>query len=219
MYLSAHKATRKLGISSDILCRWLKQGRITAKTSPSGTCLYDISSIFPELTSQDADYTTTTTTTTTVTAAAAAKKGFFYARVSNVKQKEDLERQKQLLRSRYPTYELISDIGSGVNFKQLGLKTLLERTSRGIVSEIVVTHRDRLCHFAFDLIQYILSLHTTNSWFSSTMRPLMNTNFPKISLQSIQSLSAECKEEEPLFTDENTRLGKKHKTKIRTTSA
>jgi len=30
-----------------------------------------------------------------------------------------------------------------------------------MVSEIVVTHRDRLCRFAFDLIQYILSLHTT----------------------------------------------------------
>src|SRR5437588_2000826 len=58
-----------------------------------------------------------------------------------------------------------------------------------------------------------------NSWFSSTMRPPMNTNFPKISLQSTQSLSAECKEEEPLFTDENARIGKKRKTKIKTTSA
>ena len=135
MYLSAHKATKKLGISSDTLRRWLKQGRIAAKTSPSGTHLYNISSIFPELTSQDADYTTAAATTTT-------KKGFLYARVSSVKQKEDLERQKQLLRSRYPTYELISDIGSGVNFKRLGLKTLLEWTSRGMVSEIVVTHRD-----------------------------------------------------------------------------
>src|SRR5256885_1735062 len=142
MYLSAHKATRKLGISSDTLRRWLKQGRITAKTSPSGTRLYDISSIFPELTSQDANYTTTTTTPTTATTTTTTKKGFLYARVSSVKQKEDLERQKQLLRSRYPTYELISDIGSGVNFKQPGLKTLLERTSRGMVSEIVVTHRD-----------------------------------------------------------------------------
>src|SRR5437588_8696755 len=157
MYLSAHKATRKLGISSDTLRRWLKQGRITAKTSPSGTRLYNISSIFPELTSQDADNTTTAASA----ASAATKKGFLYARVSSVKQKEDLERQKQLLSSRFPTYELISDIGSGVNFKRPGLKTLLERTSRGMVSEIVVTHRDRLCRFAFDLIQYILSLHTT----------------------------------------------------------
>jgi len=86
MYLSAHKATKKLGISSDTLRRWLKQERITAKTSPSGTRLYDISSIFPELTSQDADYTTTAAATATTT-----KKGFLYARVSSVKQKEDLE--------------------------------------------------------------------------------------------------------------------------------
>src|SRR3954453_10275620 len=40
MYLSAHQATKKLGISSDTLRRWLKQGKITAKTSPSGTHLY-----------------------------------------------------------------------------------------------------------------------------------------------------------------------------------
>ena len=86
MYLSAHKATRKLGISSDTLRCWLKQGRITAKTSPSGTRLYDIFSIFPELTSQDADYTTATAATTTT-----IKKGFLYAQVSSVKQKEDLE--------------------------------------------------------------------------------------------------------------------------------
>ena len=159
MYLSAHQATKKLGISSDTLRRWLKQGKITAKTSPSGTRLYNISSIFPELTLQNVDNNAAAaaaaaTTTTT-------KKGFLYARVSSVKQKEDLERQKQLLSSRFPTYELISDIGSGVNFKRPGLKTLLERTSRGMVSEIVVTHRDRLCRFAFDLIQYMLSLHTT----------------------------------------------------------
>src|ERR1051325_10822385 len=107
MYLSAHKATKKLGISSDTLLRWLKQGRVTAKTSPSGTRLYDISSIFPELTSQDADYTTAATAATTTT----TKKGLLYARVSSVKKKEDLERQKQLLKSRSPTYELISDIG------------------------------------------------------------------------------------------------------------
>ncbi|GET61641.1 hypothetical protein GLOIN_2v1770973 [Rhizophagus irregularis DAOM 181602=DAOM 197198] len=53
MYLSAHQATKKLDISSDTLRRWLKQGKITAKTSPSGTRLYNISYIFPELTSQN----------------------------------------------------------------------------------------------------------------------------------------------------------------------
>jgi len=157
MYLSAHKATRKLGISSDTLRRWLKQGRITAKTSPSGTRLYNISYIFPELTSQDADNTTTAASA----ASAATKKGFLYARVSSVKQKEDLERQKQLLSSRFPTYELISDIGSGINFKRKGLQTLLEQSCKGLVGEIVVTHRDRLCRFAYELLKYVFSLNST----------------------------------------------------------
>src|SRR5436189_4461570 len=105
MYLSAHQATKKLGILSDTLRRWLKQGKITAKTSPSGTRLYNISCIFPELTSRNADNTAAAATTTTTTTTATT--GFLYAWVSSVK---DLERQKQLLSSRYPTYELISDI-------------------------------------------------------------------------------------------------------------
>jgi predicted site-specific integrase-resolvase len=90
MYLSAHQATKKLGISSDTLRRWLKQRKITAKTSPSGTRLYNISSIFPELTSQYVNNNAAAAAATTT------KKGFLYARVFSVKQKEDLERQKQL---------------------------------------------------------------------------------------------------------------------------
>jgi predicted site-specific integrase-resolvase len=158
MYLSAHQATKKIGVSSDTLRRWHKQGKITAKTPPSGIRLYDVSSLFPELTknagitSASASASASTSTTT--------PKGYLYARVSSAKQKEDLKRQKELLLSRFPTYELLSDIGSGVNFKRPGLKTLLEHASRGIVSEVVVTHRDRLCRFAFDLLQYIFSLHS-----------------------------------------------------------
>lgn len=158
MYLSAHKATKNLGISSYTLRRWLKQGKITAITSPSGTRLYNISSILPELTSQNADNTTASAATTTTTT---TKKGFLYARVSSVKQKEDLERQKQLLSSRFPTYELISDIGSGINFKRKGLQTLLEQSCKGLVGEIVVTHRDRLCRFAYELLKYVFSLNST----------------------------------------------------------
>src|SRR3954452_5112567 len=36
------------------------------------------------------------------------------------------------------------------------------------------------------------------SWFSSTMRPLTSTNFPRISLQSTPSSFVECKEKELL---------------------
>lgn len=150
MYLSAYQATKKIGVSSDTLRRWHKQGKIAAKASPSGTRLYDVSSLLPELTYEKNDGAPTAPT----------PEGYLYARVSSVKQKEDLERQKELLISRFPTYKLLSDIGSGVNFKRPGLKALLERASKGFVSEVVVTHKDRLCRFAFDLLQYILTLHS-----------------------------------------------------------
>ncbi|CAG8517926.1 9815_t:CDS:2 [Diversispora eburnea] len=133
MHLSAHKATKKLGVSSDTLRRWLKQGKISATTSPSGTRLYDLSSLFPELATNNGG--------------------------SGGGGRKDLEQQKQHLLSRFPTYELISDIGSGVNFKRPGLKHLLDYACRGLVSEVVITHRDRLCRFAFDLFQQIFSVH------------------------------------------------------------
>ncbi|CAG8714595.1 16059_t:CDS:1, partial [Cetraspora pellucida] len=92
--------------------RWLRQGKIYAKTSPSGTRLYDISSFLPKLITQN------NTSTTSVT----EKKGFLYACVSSNKQKEVLKRQKQFLKSRFPNYDIRLDI----NFKSNGLKTLLE---------------------------------------------------------------------------------------------
>ncbi|CAG8611120.1 477_t:CDS:1, partial [Cetraspora pellucida] len=61
MYLSAHKTTKKFGISSDTLRRWLRQGKISAKTSPSGTCLYDISFFLSELITQNDTSTTSVT--------------------------------------------------------------------------------------------------------------------------------------------------------------
>lgn len=132
MYLSARKTTKKFGVSSDTLRLWLRQGKISAITSPSGTHLYDISSFLLELITQN------DTSTTAVT----EKKGFLYTRVSSNKEKEDLQRQKQILKSRFPNYKLVNDVGSGINFKRNGLKTLLERSSKGMVSEIVVTHCD-----------------------------------------------------------------------------
>ncbi len=79
-----------------------------------------------------------------------------YARVSRPKQKQDLERQCEFLRSRYPEAEIIRDIGSGLNFKRKGLKTLLERAMSGEHLTVVVTYRDRLARFGFDLIEWII---------------------------------------------------------------
>ncbi|KAJ3080465.1 hypothetical protein HK102_003051 [Quaeritorhiza haematococci] len=54
-------------------------------------------------------------------------------------------------------YSRPMDIGSGLNFKRKGLKRLLERVMSGTVEEIVVTHKDRLCRFGFELIEFMVN--------------------------------------------------------------
>jgi putative resolvase len=78
-----------------------------------------------------------------------------YARVSSQKQKGDLERQIELLKTSYPNYEIISDIGSGINWKRSGFNRLLDETMRGNIKKVVVAHRDRLCRFSFELVERV----------------------------------------------------------------
>ena len=73
------------------------------------------------------------------------KKKIAYCRVSSKKQADDLERQKNFFTTKFPDYELVTDIGSGINWKRKGLKTILESAMSGDISELVVAHRDRLC--------------------------------------------------------------------------
>jgi predicted site-specific integrase-resolvase len=87
------------------------------------------------------------------------REGYCYARVSSSHQKEDLDRQVQYLQSKYPDYKIIKDIGSGLNWYRVGFRTLLDAIYEGIVGEVVVTHKDRLCRFGLDLVQWIFKKH------------------------------------------------------------
>lgn len=82
------------------------------------------------------------------------KENYIYARVSTKKQVDDLSRQVEYLRRpEYTEYVLIKDIGSGINFKRKGLSAILDACLQKRIGEVVVAHRDRLCRFAFDLIE------------------------------------------------------------------
>lgn len=86
-----------------------------------------------------------------------------YCRVSSNKQKDDLEKQienmKLYLNAQGKPYEIISDIGSGINYKKKGLQDLIKRISQNQVEKVVVMHKDRLTQFGFELIEYVASLH------------------------------------------------------------
>jgi predicted site-specific integrase-resolvase len=86
------------------------------------------------------------------------KKNFIYARVSTKKQMDDLSRQLEFLkRPEYSEYTIIKDIASGIDFQRKGLATILEACLQGIIGEVVVAHRDRLCRFGFELIDLVVS--------------------------------------------------------------
>ena len=60
------------------------------------------------------------------------------------------------MRSLYPEAEVIGDIGSGLNCKRKGLRSILERIVQGDKLQVVVAHGDRLPRFGNDLIAYLL---------------------------------------------------------------
>jgi predicted site-specific integrase-resolvase len=84
------------------------------------------------------------------------RKKICYARVSSRGQKGDLENQIELLKSKNSEAEVIFDYGSGLNFNRKGLQQILDLAYKGKLEEVVVTYKDRLCRFGFELIEYIL---------------------------------------------------------------
>ena len=86
-----------------------------------------------------------------------------YCRVSSPKQKDDLEWQTDNVRTyllaKGQPFEIISDIGSGINYKKKGLQELIKRISENQVEKVVVLYKDRLLRFGFELVEYIAALH------------------------------------------------------------
>lgn len=86
-----------------------------------------------------------------------------YARVSSKKQEDDLDRQienlKTYMYAKGYSFEIITDIGSGINYSKKGLTKLLERIHKGGVSKVVVLYKDRLIRFGFELLETVCKLN------------------------------------------------------------
>ena len=134
--LPSRKASDLIGVHANTLRKWAKNGQISFVRTRSGQRLYDAKSFL---------------------SSTELRRNIVYCRVSSRNQRADLESQIRFVRERYPGHELIEDIGSGLNFKRKGFNSLLDGILSGNVAELVVTHRDRLCRFGFELIASIAS--------------------------------------------------------------
>jgi len=139
-YINTAEAREILKVTTPTLRSWAKQNKIRTTRTPSNIRLYNKQDVYGIV-----GWTVPCT----------EKERIVYARVSSKKQMDDLGRQTDFLKQRYPGHILVTDIGSGINWKRKGLKTILERAMSGNIEEVVVAHRDRLCRFAFELLQFV----------------------------------------------------------------
>ena len=85
------------------------------------------------------------------------KRTIGYARVSSNKQKDELIRQVENLKTymiaRGYQFEIIEDIGSGINYNKKGLNELINKITNREVDKIVILNKDRLLRFGMELIE------------------------------------------------------------------
>ena len=137
MYVPPKQFQKHVGVSITTLRRWADTGIVNSIRTPTGRRLFKL----PNPKKQDE--------------LDERKESIVYIRVSSAKQKDDLERQKAFMAARFPGYRIVSDIGSGINWKRKGLLSILEQAMSGGVREVVVSSRDRLCRFSFELLEWL----------------------------------------------------------------
>lgn len=131
------EAARLIGSAPDTLRKWEVTGELLpARKTKGGTRYYRVSDL---LGLDNGDVPT-----------------IAYARVSSHDQKDDLRRQAELLGAYCSAkgwrYEVIEDLGSGMNYRKKGLNRVLEMVMRRGMKRLVLSHKDRLLRFGAELV-------------------------------------------------------------------
>ena len=145
--LSIKEASEFLGVSIDTLRRWERNGKITSIRTEGGHRRYEKKELIKFKKSDCYEHRIT----------------IAYCRVSSSDQKEDLQRQIETV-SQYCIangyqFQVISDLGSGLNYNKKGLKELMELICSNRIERIVVNYKDRLIRFGFELIEHLCSIY------------------------------------------------------------
>ena len=150
MYLSINKVAKQLNKSAQTLRNWEKTGElIPAYKTKSGYRYYTEEQINKLLGVEEKERVT-----------------IGYCRVSSRKQQDDLERQIENMRNylcaKGYKFEIITDIGNGINYNKVGLNILLDKVIKGEVDKVVVLHKDRLLRFGFELVENLCKRYGTS---------------------------------------------------------
>lgn len=149
MFLSINKVAKILSKSAQTLRNWEKSGElIPAYKTNSGYRYYTQEQVDKLLGIEPKERIT-----------------IGYCRVFSKKQQDDLERQvenmKSFLCAKGYKFEIITDIGSGINYNKVGLNRLIDKVINEEVDRIVVLHKDKLLRFGFELLENLCKKYGT----------------------------------------------------------
>jgi predicted site-specific integrase-resolvase len=89
-----------------------------------------------------------------------------YARVSSKKQLDDLNRQTQLIETyliiKNKPFKIITDVGSGINYKKPGLLSLIKMINDKEIDTVYILYKDRLVRFGYELVEYFCQINKVN---------------------------------------------------------
>lgn len=139
-FVTAKEAKEYFRINGATLRMWRLKGKLNYKQFSSKKIMYDIDSF--------EDY------------CAKPKYNVIYARVSTTKQKEDLNRQIEMVKgyaisNGYKIEKIFKDIASGMNENRTEFNLLLRDIFSGNVDTVFISYKDRLTRFGFDYFKHI----------------------------------------------------------------
>jgi excisionase family DNA binding protein len=136
-HVTPKEAAKILGVHVSSLRRWENEGKLKAIRTPGGQRRFIIEEVEK------------------VAGMPRTVRTVCYGRVSTHSQQDDLQRQLEHLRTRYSEAEIISEVGSGLNFKRKKFLSILERIIDGDIQRLVIAHPDRLVRFGFELVKWL----------------------------------------------------------------
>lgn len=147
-YKTAAEVKKMFRITGQTLFNWRKNGQIKFNQINSRHILYDVDSVDsfnPEKT---------------------PRINIIYSRVSQIKQKNDLERQSKLLSdfansNGYVVGKIYEEIASGMNENRPKLNEIIDLVTEFGVNKIFITYKDRLSRFGFGYLDHLFKKYNT----------------------------------------------------------
>lgn len=161
-FVGGKKASEIVGVHQRTLYLWEKKGVIETIRTPGGKRLYNVEKYLNEKICDDNNKIKNTILCDNLEDLDKKneKLNICYVRVSSNNQKDDLERQKNMMIKLYPKHLIIEDIGSGLNLNKRGIKKIINLAIEGKINELIVAYKDRLTRFGFELIEELIEKYS-----------------------------------------------------------